>query len=395
MILKRRDFLKVTSLAAASLMIPNFLKALATSQVLDKDGKVLVVLQMSGGNDGLNTVIPMRNDIYFKGRNTISISKAIPLDDESGINPALSFFKELFDRGELAIMNNVGYPHPDMSHFRSMDIWQTASGSDQYLDTGWLGRYLDEACYNCERPTQAMEINDMLSLSLKGKNEKAFAFRDPTRLYQTANENYFKVLADNYRHHDVMADYLYQTLSDTINNAGYIYKESSTKETPADYPDSQLGHDLKTIATLIKSDINSRVYYAEIGSFDTHVDQVNRQTKLFTQMNEAIKAFVADMRENKLFQNVLLMTFSEFGRRVAQNASGGTDHGTANQMFFISGGLKKKGHLNPLPDLQHLAEGNLIYSEDFRKVYATVLKNWLGANSSKILGWQNGLYDFI
>ena len=143
------------------------------------------------------------------------------------------------------------------------------------------------------------------------------------------------------------------------------------------------------------SDINTRVYYLSIGSFDTHVNQNDRQSKLFEEINGAVESFVKDMKSNGKFNDVLLMTFSEFGRRVAQNASGGTDHGTANQMFFISGGLKKKGILNALPDLQNLNDGDLIYTEDFRKVYATVLKNWLKADENKILGWKNGVYDFV
>jgi uncharacterized protein (DUF1501 family) len=156
-----------------------------------------------------------------------------------------------------------------------------------------------------------------------------------------------------------------------------------------------LGKDLKTVSSLIKSDINTQVYYLQIGSFDTHINQQQRQESLFHTINDAVEAFVDDLKKNGLFQHVMLMTFSEFGRRVAQNASNGTDHGTANQLFFLSGGLKKQGLLNALPDLTQLNEGDLRYTEDFRKVYATLLKNWLDADSNKILGWKNGIYDFI
>ncbi len=394
MLIKRREFLKISSLAAASFMMPNFLKAMAFDDALEPNQKILVVLQFTGGNDGLNTIIPSRNDIYFRERNKIAIRNSLSLTDEAGINPALSYFKELYDNGELSVMNNVGYPDPDKSHFRSMDIWQSASKSNEYLETGWLGRYLDEECYRCEHPTQALEVDDMLSLALKGEDNKAFAFKDPKRLYQTSQEKYFKSLYDHH-HDDETVSYLYQTLGSTINNAGYIFEESKAKKTDAAYPASQLGKDFKTVASLIKSDINTRVYYLSVGSFDTHVNQNERQQKLFSDINEAVQSFVADMKSNGLFEHILLMTFSEFGRRVAQNASNGTDHGTANQMFFISGGLKRKGLLNALPDLQHLNEGDLIYSEDFRKVYATILKNWLKADSAKVLGWKNGVYDFI
>ncbi|MDR6514226.1 DUF1501 domain-containing protein [Chryseobacterium camelliae] len=394
MLIKRRDFLKISSLATASFMMPNFLKAMTLDNALEAGDKILVVLQFTGGNDGLNTIIPVRNDIYFRDRKNIAIGNALALNDEAGIHPSLSYFKELYDDGELSVLNNVGYPDPDKSHFRSMDIWQSASKSNEYLDTGWLGRYLDEECYRCERPTQALEVDDMLSLALKGENNKAFAFKDPKRLYQTSQEKYFKSLYDHH-HDDETVSYLYQTLGSTINNAGYIFKESQTKKTDQTYPGSQLGKDFKTVASLIKSDINTRVYYLSVGSFDTHVNQNDRQQKLFDDINASVQSFVKDMKSNGLFDKIMLMTFSEFGRRVAQNASNGTDHGTANQMFFISGGLKKKGLLNPLPDLQKLNEGDLIYSEDFRKVYATILKKWLRADSSKVLGWKNGIYDFV
>jgi uncharacterized protein (DUF1501 family) len=394
MLIKRREFLKISSLATASFMMPNFLKAMTLDEALAPSQNILVVLQFTGGNDGLNTIIPAKNDIYFRERKTLAIQNSLSLTDEAGINPSLPYFKELFDGGELSVMNNVGYPNPDKSHFRSMDIWQSASRSDEFLDTGWLGRFLDEECYRCEHPTQALEVDDMLSLALKGENNKAFAFKDPKRLYQTSQEKYFKSLYDHH-HDDETVSYLYQTLGSTINNAGYIFDKSKAKKTDQTYPNSQLGKDFKTVASLIKSDINTQVYYLSVGSFDTHVNQTDRQSKLFNDINEAVKSFVADMKSNGLFNNILLMTFSEFGRRVAQNASNGTDHGTANQMFFISGNLKRKGLLNALPDLQNLNEGDLIYTEDFRKVYATILKNWLKADSSKVLGWKNGVYDFV
>ena len=396
MLIKRRDFLKISSLASASLLLPGFLKSMTFEGALNPTQKKLIVLQFTGGNDGLNTIIPIKNDIYFRERNKIAIQDSLKLNDETGINPALSYFKNLYDSGELSVMNNVGYPNPDKSHFRSMDIWQSASRSDEYLDTGWIGRFLDEECYRCQHPTQALEVDDMLSLALKGENNKAFAFKDPKKLYQTSQEKYFKSIYDHHHSHDdETVSYLYQTLGSTINNADYIFDKSKSVKTAEDYPNTKLGKDFKTVASLIKSDINTQVYYLSIGSFDTHVNQNERQQKLFEEINGAVESFVADMKKNGLFDDILLMTFSEFGRRVAQNASNGTDHGTANQMFFISGGLKKKGLLNDLPNLEKLNDGDLIYTEDFRKVYATVLKKWLSADSSKILGWKNGMYDFI
>ncbi|EQB92170.1 DUF1501 domain-containing protein [Elizabethkingia anophelis] len=397
MLINRRNFLKISSLASASLMMPKFLKAMELPQALPTQNKILVVLQLSGGNDGLNTIIPVRNDLYYKNRNGISIRRedALSLTDEAYIHPSLTFFKELYDNGELAALNNVGYPDPDKSHFRSMDIWQSASSSKDFWETGWLGRYLDEACHTCAHPTQALEIDDMLSLALKGSQNKAIAVTDPKRLFNSSNEAFYKKLNDSHSHDEQVVDYLYQTLGNTISNASYILENTKVKPASSNYPTTGLGKDFKTIASLINSDINTQVYYLSVGSFDTHVNQLQTQKNLFTQINDAVKAFINDLKANGRFQDVLLVTFSEFGRRVAQNASGGTDHGTANQMFLISGGLKKKGLLNPLSNLEKLNDGDLIYTEDFRNVYATILKKWLNADDQKILSRQNTFYDFI
>lgn len=399
MLFKRKEFLQVGSLATASLMMPQFLKAFEKTNTVPPGNKVMVVLQFSGGNDGLNTIIPVRNDIYYKERPRLGIKKdkALTLTDEAGINPALPFFKELFDEGNLGIMNNVGYPNPDRSHFRSMDIWQSASDSDEYVSTGWLGRYLDAQCNGCDKPTQALEIDDVLSLALKGNDLKGLALTDPKKLFNSSNERYFKQInaAHEHEHEEAAVDYLYKTLSETLSSADYIYQQSRQRPTSQTYPSTELGRSLKTISSLIMSDINTKVYYLSLGSFDTHVNQENQQERLFTQLNEAINSFVKDLKKNNRFEDVTIMTFSEFGRRVAQNASGGTDHGTANNMFFIGGGLKKQGLLNAMPDLNDLKEGDLKHTVDFKSVYATLLLNWLGADDEKILGKKFEIMDFV
>ena len=194
MIIKRKQFIQVGSLATASLMLPKFLKAFETGQLVPPGNKVVVVLQLSGGNDGLNTVIPVRNDLYYKSRPGIGISKstALTLNDEAGLHPVLETFRDLYDEGNLGIINSVGYPNPDRSHFRSMDIWQTASQSTEYLNSGWIGRYLDAQCSGCDKPTQAIEIDDVLSLAMKGNNMNGMAVKDPRRLFGTANESFFR-----------------------------------------------------------------------------------------------------------------------------------------------------------------------------------------------------------
>lgn len=397
MVIKRKEFLQIGSLATASMMLPKFLKAFEKPMMVPPGNKVVVVIQFSGGNDGLNTVIPVRNDIYYRERPKLGIEKntALSVTDEAGLNPALEAFKGFYDEGSLSILNSVGYPNPDRSHFRSMDIWHTASNSNEYLTTGWVGRYLDAQCHGCDKPTQAMELDDVLSLALKGKQNKGLAFKDPKKLYNTSNSKYFKELTADHKSGEENVDYLYKTMSETISSADYIYKQSRLQPSGETYPATGLGKDLKTIASLIFSDINTKVYYVSIGSFDTHVNQDNQQKRLFTELNDAVKAFAADLKKNNRFQDVLMMTFSEFGRRVAQNASGGTDHGTANNMFFISGGLKKQGLLNGMPDLSDLNEGDLKHKVDFKNVYATVLNKWLGADDKEILGGKFEYLDFI
>lgn len=399
MLLKRKEFLRIGSLATAAFMVPKFLKAFEGQYRVPPGNKVLVILQLSGGNDGLNTVIPVRNDIYYKARPRLGITKdkALLLTDEIGLNPALTGLKSLYDDGGLGILNGVGYPNPDRSHFRSMDIWQSASASNEYVYTGWIGRYLDAQCMGCDKPTQALEIDDVLSLSMKGEHVKGLAMKDPRRLFNTSNEKYFKDLAALHKSasEEQPVDYLYKTMSETLSSADYIYKQSRLHPTHSEYPNSEMGKSLKTIASLIFSDINTRVYYLSLGSFDTHVAQDGQQKRLFTEMNAAIEAFVKDLKANNRFQDVLMMTFSEFGRRVSQNASGGTDHGTANNMFFISGGLKQQGILNPLPSLDDLQDGDLKHTVDFKNVYATVLNKWLSADDKKILGKQLDYLSFL
>jgi uncharacterized protein (DUF1501 family) len=380
-------------------MLPKFLKAMEQGQLVPPGNKVLVVVQLSGGNDGLNTVIPYRNDIYYKLRPSLGIKReaALSLTDELGIHPALKSFKSLYDDGSLGILNSVGYPNPDRSHFRSMDIWQSASDSRDYWGTGWLGRYLDAQCKGCDKPTQALEIDDTLSLALKGDAVKGLALTDPQRLFGASNDKYFKELLAKQKHDDEHhnVDYLYKTMAETISSASYIQQQYKTFKSKEQYPGTELGRNMKTIAELIMTDINTSVYYVSHGSFDTHVGQQGQQQRLFEQLSDALGAFTTDLKKNNRFQDVLVMTFSEFGRRVGQNASGGTDHGTANNMFLIGGGLQQKGILNEGPDLANLNEGDLQYKVDFKNVYATLLKKWLGADDQAILQKQYEHLNFI
>lgn len=404
LIINRRKFVQSGTLASAALMLPKFLKAFERKQ-LTQDHKILVVVQLSGGNDGLNTVIPYRNDLYYKLRPELGIKRpdALEMTDELGLHPALKGLKSLYDDGSLGVLNSVGYPNPDRSHFRSMDIWQTASGSDQLLTTGWIGRYLDAQCDGCGHTTQAIEVDDTLSLTLKGANKSGLAVSDAGRLYASAHDSFFQAQIKSHgpTHDDHNVDYLFKTLRETMSSADYIYKKSKIYNSTAEYPNSEFGKGLRTIAELIVSGSDTRVYYLSLGSFDTHVNQHPQQQRLFTQLGDGLKTFATDLKKNNRFEDVTVMTFSEFGRRVAQNASQGTDHGTANCMFLVSGALQKQGVLNPAPDLSHLDQknpelGDLIYQVDFRDVYATLLKKWLGVDEHGILGDQAHKHlDFI
>jgi len=397
--MERRQFIQTSGLASAAVMIPRFLKA-QENKVVSNTNKILIVIQLTGGNDGLNTVVPFENDFYYNARPQISIKKneVLKLNNELGLNPNMQGFKNLFDDGKLCLINNVGYPEPDRSHFRSMDIWQTASNSNEYKTTGWLGRYLDEQCNNCEKPTQVLEIDDTLSLALKGKNVKGLAMKDPKRLYSTTLDPFVNQLSMQHiigDHEHNNAEYLYKTLAETVSSASYIYQTSKIYKSAVTYPNHQFGKSMKTIAELITSGVNTNIYYVSLGSFDTHFNQQKRQSDLLQQLSETIKIFTDDLKISGKQDDVMMMTFSEFGRRVNENASLGTDHGTANQIFLIGNNLKKKGIYNEAPNLADLDEGDLKFSVDFKNVYSTILKKWLNTDDQIVLGNKSAYMDFL
>lgn len=393
----RRAFIKKSAFATiGGMMIPNFLKAfemqnLGQSQTTDK---ILVVIQLSGGNDGLNTVVPYRNDIYYKSRPNIAISseKVLKLNDEVGLNPSMESLRGFYDNGQMSIINNVGYPNPDRSHFRSMDIWQTASESTEYLNTGWIGRYLDANCAGNCVPYQALEIDDTLSLSMKGEKVKALSVQDPEKLYKQVSGNFINEVAQNkaVNEHDNIA-YLYKTLAETVSSAEFLHTkriaaQSKIYKSTNQYPQGELGQRLKTISELIISGMPTNIYYVSISGFDTHFNQVNQQERLLKNYADSVSVFVNDLKKNNKFKDVAIMTFSEFGRRVKQNASGGTDHGTANNVFLIGENLKRPKVLNEAPNLTDLDNGDLKFSVDFRQIYASLLQDWLKTDKNTILG---------
>lgn len=402
----RRKFIGQMGLATTgSLFVPLFLKGFDSiaANSIKNSNKKLIIIQFSGGNDGLNTIVPFRNDIYYKKRPQIAISKneVIKLSDEQGLNPALSPLKKLYEEGELTILNNVGYPNPDRSHFRSMDIWQTGSSSDEYLSTGWLGRYLDKIhAENQNQPAHfALEVDDTLSLALKGIKKSGFAAQDLNRLKRAAETPVVKALLLNSKNNEVanslkshhnhshneQVSYLYQTLSSTAASSEYLFEKNKTGKTIADYPKNRFGKDIQQVAKLINAGCNSQIYYVSLNGFDTHANQKNTQERLFKNYAEAIEALRKDLKKTDNWDDTLVMTFSEFGRRVNENASHGTDHGTANIVFLTGGSLKKKQFVGQAPNLTDLDNGDLKFEIDFRQIYSDILKNWLKTDAKSIL----------
>jgi len=360
--------------------------------------KKLVVIQLSGGNDGLNTVIPYRNDLYYSNRPGISIpkNKLIDLNGELGLNENLSPLKSLYDKGNLSIINNVGYPNPNRSHFRSTDIWHTASSASEYLDSGWMGRYIDQ--YG-KKPYSGIEVDDSLSLILKGRTINGVATKDAKKMFNNAKTPFFsKVLETQTEAHlsEHNLGYLYKTMVGAKSSAKYIYETSKTTTSTKSYPKNPFAKQLKTTAEFINSKLDTKVYYVSMGGFDTHANQANRQARLLKTYSEAMEVFVKDLEASDSFKDTLILTFSEFGRRVQQNAASGTDHGAANNLFIIGKDLNKPGLYNDSPDLSNLDNnGDLKYTIDFRSVYATLLDQWLGASHSKVLGSSFETLDFI
>lgn len=389
----RRDFLKLSSLATTSLLMPNFLRAFGM-KAITFEGKILVVIQLSGGNDGLNTVVPFRNDDYYSLRPSISISEAdvLKLNDSVGLHPSLIGLQDIYDQGYLTIINNVGYPNPDRSHFRSMDIWHSGSPSTEFWYSGWLGRYLDAQCDKGNAAHSVLEIDDTLSLAVKGEFKNAMGVTNPKMLFDSVKS--LDVITNNNTGNSNL-DFLYKTLADTKSSAEYIYDQSAIYNSSVTYPNTELGKHLKLVSELIISGTATSVYYCEHGGFDTHFGQLAKQKNLLAQYSDAISAFVEDLKTNNKLKDVVIMTFSEFGRRVEQNASGGTDHGTANNVFIINGDLKKPGIYNETPDLRNLDQGDLIYKIDFRNIYSTILQKVLKVDDVMILKSRFDPLDFI
>lgn len=387
--ISRRKFVQRSTLATAgTLWVPQFLQAFAAPKQLAASDRKLVVIQWSGGNDGLNAIVPYTNDLYYQKRPNIGIAadKVLRANDALGFHPELAVLRELYDQGDLSVINNVGYPNPDRSHFRSMDIWQTGSSSEEFLSTGWLGRYMDKQQRSAH---QALELSDTLSLALKGEEARGFAANNLRQLRQTTKSPLLRAIAQHqHEHEEETVAYLYKALGETLNSADYLQEKSNAKRSTGDYPKGELGGALQQIASLMVGGSDTQIYYANMGGFDTHVNQTAQQERLFKQYSTAVSAFVKDLKAQGLWDNTLVLTFSEFGRRVAENGSRGTDHGAANNVYLMGGKLKKQGFYNEGPNLGQLEKGDLSFDVDFRQIYATILRDWLQGGAQR--AWFEG-----
>ncbi len=394
--ISRRKFLKRSGKAAgASIALGGYL-ARAYSQettvgpmgatgLTDTD-RILVIVRLDGGNDGLNTLIPFRNDSYYNARPTLGIpaNEVLPnkLDDDRALHPALTGFKQLHEEGGLLSIQGVGYPNPDRSHFRSTDIWMTGSNTDEFLTTGWLGRYLDAV--NPDFPNTlsehplAIDVGPVLSLALIGKRGgMGIALRNPREFSSLVNLGN-QIIEDTRIKTPAgfELDFIRQINKESIQYSDELKVANERGSNKIDYPGTTLAGQLALIARLIDGGMQSRVYLVSQRGYDTHSNQLDRHTNLMTDLNDAVFAFQQDVAALGHSRRVLGMTVSEFGRRVKENGSAGTDHGTSAPVFLFGTELAS-GVLGPNPDFISVdSRGDFFHSYDFRQVYASILNQW-------------------
>ena len=377
--MNRRNFLTLTgTFTGGTLLLPDFLHAFGSQANLVIGEQCLVFIQLNGGNDGLNTFIPYDNPLYYDFRTKIALSKDDVISRNKGMafHPALKDFATMQQNGDLTIIQNVGYPEPNRSHFRSQEIWQTATDSNQYLSSGWLGRYLDLQCKE-HQPTAGVNFDSIDNLALKGNEPNSITVKDPNRFKsRTENDDTVK-LSDN-----PQLDFVRKIANSVSEGSDDIQKALAKSTSEINYPKTGLGKNLEWIARLIKGNLNSKVYYTSQNGFDTHDNQINIQQRNLTELNDAIFSFYSELKKAQLLQNVTLVVFSEFGRRVKDNGNG-TDHGTAAPMFIIGGSNKGK-IIGNNPNLEDLDNGDLKYEVDFRSVYASLLQTKMNFDYTKI-----------
>ncbi|MFQ5568590.1 MAG: DUF1501 domain-containing protein [Rhodothermales bacterium] len=412
----RRDFLTTMGLATAGgalIMGHAPMRAFGQTPLLAhlrrlETDRVLVLIQCSGGNDGLNTVVPKTNDIYYNARPGIAIPSgqtlAISGSDDLGFHPSFNALTPIYGDGNMAVIQNVGYPDPSLSHFRGTDIWMSASNSEEVVDTGWLGRYLSTEFPDFdEEPTPFP-----LAVSLGGSSPMLFQGPMTNMGMSLASPELFEQIAEEGVVYDVMnlppttygteMEFVRSVANDSFLYAEAIQQASEAGGNSVEYPNTAPSNNLQVVAQLIKGQLGARIYHVSFSGFDTHALQGGpngAQANLLRNLAEGVQAFLADLAADGLSDKVLVMTFSEFGRRVNQNGSGGTDHGTAAPLFLFGTGVEGDlyGSLPNLADLD--PTGNLKYDIDFRSVYATVLQDWFGLDASTVQSVLGDAFDML
>ncbi|HEY9248980.1 MAG TPA: DUF1501 domain-containing protein [Rariglobus sp.] len=405
----RREFLrwggKGIGLLAFSQFAPSFLveSTLAATPAPEKDRSILVLVQLAGGNDGLNTVIPYEDPEYYRLRPTIGIKKqeAIRLDDTLGLHPSLAALHTLMQEGRAGVIQNVGYPNPNHSHFRSSEIWETGSESNQFLPTGWIGRFLDNACEGAPGtagtggdPVAVHVTNELPQSFLAGKPHATFGLRGGGTRNKENLAFLEKLVKEDDHEANANASFLRATMMDALVTEQRVQKIIGGYRAESVYPGNGFAQSLRNVASLISAGMSTRVYFVSLGGFDTHSNQANNHANLLRTLSEGLAAFQKDLVAKKLDSQVLTMTFSEFGRRPNENESRGTDHGTAAPLFIMGSGLKGSLYGTP-PSLNLPKNQDLVFSTDFRQVYATVLDKWFSCPTDQVLGKTYAPLPFI
>ena len=369
------------ALLGAGLGLPFMTPAAAGPAAAGANERILVVLEMSGGNDGLNTVVPHADDIYYRLRPHIAIrpDRVRRIDERFGFNPGMAGFERLYKDGRLAIVHGCGYEQPSFSHFASMAYWHTAAPNSGE-ETGWIGRLAD-ALWPGGDPGLVINIASSQSLAVRSRGQVPVVFDDPERFERQAPFEERGLIG-----RDTPPDpgsnptrrYLHEIAQSARLASAQVRQACAAYRTPVDY--GLLTMDLPKVAALIAAKLPTRLYYVSYrnNAFDTHVHQLDQHQRLLTYVSDAVAGFLRDMERIGRADDVVLMAFSEFGRRVPENANLGTDHGTAGPMF-VAGKPVRGGQYGEPPNLAQLtADDNLVHSTDFRRVYATVMGGWLG-----------------
>ena len=404
----RRDLLRgsVVSLAGGIYMPNLFARALSIAQADASPavsagpdaGRTMIIIQLAGGNDGLNTVIPYQDSAYYSARPHLAIKQqdVVPLDGRLGLNPALKELKPIWDQGHVAIVEGVGYDHPSLSHFQAMDIWQTADPTLQTHD-GWLSQLVEGMVDSQGHPLGALALGATLPPALCCPPTPPPVVDSPTT-YQlmsdprypkaaSSREDTLKKLYSSYQAPAPYAALLEATAESAAITTTLLQQIVTGYQPKATYPSGPLADGLKVFAAMIAGGHGLRIGYIMLGGFDTHAAQAQHHDQLLATLSTSLSAFYADLDAQGKADDTLVLTWSEFGRRVSENASLGTDHGTAAPLFVV-GKAVKGGFYGQPPDLTNLDSGNLKFAVDFRSVYASVLDEWLQADSKAVLGQQ-------